>query len=217
MTSEQPSEDELVEALESQRSKTNERQIKDEFYGIYECVTCSNVCLTIRDPPETMTCHGESMRRVTTCSIDVQTPEVESVLLEAFGLPKAGIDICTCVINQRAASASQVADLLGYDRSTVTRYLNKLVEVGMLDRHQLNREDGGVVNVYTGLPIEDVKRETIVGFYVWAGEAAKLIEAANLQKEQQLDERSNTEDEEKPMLIWERLKESMRSRFEGSE
>jgi len=163
-----------------------------------------------------MSCHGEPMRRVTRCSIDVQTPEVQSVLLEAFDLPKSGIDICMCVIGQRVASASQVADLLGYERSTVTRYLNKLVEIGMLDRHQLNREDGGVVNIYMGLPIEEVKRETIVGFYVWAGEAAKLIEAANLKKEEQLDERSNTEDDE-AMLIWERLKDSMRSTSEKTE
>ncbi|WP_265112569.1 transcriptional regulator [Halosolutus halophilus] len=217
MTTDNPNEDELVEEFESRSSRANERSIEDEFYGIYECETCPNICLTVRDPPESMSCHGESMRRVTTCSIDVQTPELESVLLEAFGLPKSGIDICMCVIDQRAASASQVADQLGYDRSTVTRYLNKRVEVGMLGRRQLNREDGGVVNVYTGLPIEDVKRETIVGFYVWAGEAAKLIEAANLQKEEQLDERSNTEDDGEGMLIWERLKESMRSPFEESE
>jgi len=211
MTTNSPDEDELVEEFESRSSLTNDQSIEDEFYGIYECESCPNICLTVRDPSDPMSCHDEPMRRVTRCSIDVQTPEVQSVLLEAFDLPKSGIDICMCVIGQRMASASQVADLLGYERSTITRYLNKLVKIGMLDRRQLNREDGGVVNIYMGLPIEEVKRETIVGFYVWAGEAAKLIEAANLKKEEQLDDRPNTEDDGEAMLIWERLKDSMRS------
>lgn len=216
MTPDTPNNDKLSRELESQSSKKNERSIEDEFYGIYECQTCPNICLTIRDPTETMACHGKPMRRVRTCSIDVQTPEVESVLLNAFGLPKPGIDICMCVIGQRAASASQVAKKLEYDRSTVTRYLNKLVEIGLLDRRQLNREDGGIVNVYMGLPMKDIKQESIIGFYVWAGEAAKLIEAANLRKEKQLNERVKTEGEGEDVLFWDRLKESLGFRAEDS-
>jgi predicted transcriptional regulator len=36
---------------------------------------------------------------------------------------------------------------LDYDDSTARRYLNKLVEMGLLEKSQLNREAGGFVNV----------------------------------------------------------------------
>jgi predicted transcriptional regulator len=81
-----------------------------------------------------------------------------------------------------------VAETLDYDRSTVSRYLNELVDIGLLEKSQLNRESGGVVNVYHSIDIERMRRETLVGFFVWAGEAASLIEEANLTKEAYLNE-----------------------------
>jgi predicted transcriptional regulator len=168
-------------------------------YNIYECPDCDNVVLTLgRDEPP-MSCHGESMARVTDPSIRVNTPDVKQVLFEAFGLPKAGLDICLCVIGEGPLSASEVADELGYDRSTVTRYLNKLVELGLLDRSELNREAGGVVNVYHSVDLEEMRRETLLGFYVWAGEAAALIEDANLTKKEYLDENP---DRDLPEVFW---------------
>jgi predicted transcriptional regulator len=109
------------------------------------------------------------------------------VLLDAFNLPKAGLDICLCVIGDGPLSPNEVADTLDYDRSTVSRYLNELVNIGLLERSQLNRESGGVVNVYHSIDVERMRRETLVGFFVWAGEAASLIEEANITKEMYLE------------------------------
>jgi predicted transcriptional regulator len=168
-------------------------------YDIYECPDCDNVVLALgRDEPP-MTCHSESMQRVRDPDIEVEPPEVKQVLFEAFGLPKAGLDICLCVIGEGPLSASEVAGKLGYDRSTVTRYLNKLVELGLLRRSELNREAGGVVNVYHSVDVEQMRRETLVGFYVWAGEAAALIEDANLTKKEYLE---GNPDRELPEVFW---------------
>jgi predicted transcriptional regulator len=169
-------------------------------YDIYECPDCDNVVLALgRDEPP-MSCHGKPMERVTDVAMDIRPPEVKQVLLQAFGLPKAGIDICLCVIGEGPLSANEVAESLGYDRSTVTRYLNKLVELGLLERSELNREGGGVVNVYHSVDLERMRRETLVGFYVWAGEAAALIEDANLTKQDYLEENP---DQELPDVFWE--------------
>jgi predicted transcriptional regulator len=149
------------------------------------------------DPP--MSCHGDTMRRVTETEMNVKQPEVRQVLLQAFGLPKAGLDICLCVIGDGPLPASEVADTLGYDRSTVTRYLNELVEFGLLRRSTLNREQGGVVNVYHTIDIEQMRRETLIGFYVWAGEAATLIEEANVTKQSYLEENP---DQGLPDVFW---------------
>jgi predicted transcriptional regulator len=169
-------------------------------YAIFECPECDNVVLAVgRDSPP-LSCHGEPMESVTDCDISVQPPEIRQVLLDAFGLPKAGLDICLCVIGDGPLSANEVAETLGYDRSTVTRYLNTLVELGLLRRSELNREQGGVVNVYHSVDLERMRRETLVGFYVWAGEAATLIEDANLTKQEYLAENP---DRELPDIFWE--------------
>lgn len=168
-------------------------------YDVYECTDCDNVILVLgRDDPP-MSCHGQPMERVTDHEMSVKPPDVKEVLLNAFGLPKAGLDICLCVIGEGPLSANEVAETLGYDRSTITRYLHKLVELGLLQQSQLNREEGGVVNVYHSVDLERMRRETLIGFYVWAGEAASLIEDANLTKRDYLKENP---DRELPDVFW---------------
>jgi predicted transcriptional regulator len=170
-------------------------------YDIYECTVsdCDNVVLGVgRDNPP-LSCHDQPMERVTDIEMSVNPPEVRQVLLDAFGLPKAGLDICLCVIGEGPLSANEVAEQLGYDRSTVTRYLNKLVDLGLLQRSELNREGGGVVKVYHLVDLERMRRETLVGFYVWAGEAAALIEEANLTKQDYLEENP---DQGLPEIFW---------------
>jgi predicted transcriptional regulator len=162
--------------------------LADTQYGIYQCPNCENVALTLQECDGGMTCHGEPMERVTEFDIDVKPPDLRQVLLDAFGLPKPGLDICLCVIGEGPVSPSEVAERLDYDDSTVRRYLNKLVEMGLLQKSQLNREAGGYVNVYHSIDLAEMRRETLVGFYAWAGEAAALIEEANLTKAEYLDE-----------------------------
>ncbi|RLM59327.1 MarR family transcriptional regulator [Halobellus sp. Atlit-31R] len=157
-------------------------------YSVFECVDCDNIVLALGQDDAPMSCHGTPMQRVTQPEMTVRTPTIKEVLLEAFGLPKAGLDICLCVIGDGPLSAKEVATALGYDRSTVSRYLKQLVELGLLTRSELNREDGGVVNVYHPVDLDQMRRETLVGFYIWAGEAASLIEEANLTKQEYLEE-----------------------------
>jgi len=174
-------------------------------FNLYECADCDNVILALgRDEPP-MSCHDEPMERVTDVDMTVKQPDVRQVLLQAFGLPKAGLDICLCVIGEGPLSANEVAESLGYDRSTVTRYLQKLVALGLLRQHELNREGGGVVNVYQPVDLEDMRRETLIGFYVWAGEAGALIEDANLTKQDYLDENP---DRELPEVFWDERAEN---------
>lgn len=169
-------------------------------YDVFECPDCDNVVLAVgRDDPP-MSCHGHEMQPVTDLEMSVKRPDVKQVLLQAFGLPKPGLDICLCVIGDGPLSANEVAETLGYDRSTITRYLNKLVELGLLQRSELNREGGGVVNVYHSVDLQRMRRETLVGFYVWAGEAAALIEDANLTKQDYLAENP---DQELTDVFWE--------------
>jgi len=161
--------------------------LDDCGYAIYRCTDCANVVLAMRDCDGGMTCHGEAMERVTECKLDIRPPDIRQVLLDAFGLPKPGLDICLCVIGEGPLPPSELADRLDYDESTIRKYLNELVEFGLLERSQLNRESGGFVNVYHSIALDEMREETLVGFYAWAGEAASLIEEANLTKEDYQD------------------------------
>jgi len=176
--------------------------LADREYAIYRCTDCNNVVLTMQDCDGGMTCHDEPMERVTETALDIRPPDVRQVLLDAFGLPKAGLDVCLCVIGEGPLSPSELAERLDYDESTVRQYLNELVEFGLLQKSQLNRESGGFVNVYHSIDLEEMREETLVGFYAWAGEAASLIEEANLTKE---DYRNAEYDDGLNEIFWERF------------
>ena len=174
-------------------------------YDIYECPECDTVTLAVGRGEPAITCHGEPMEQVTDLEMSVEPPGVKRVLFEAFGLPKVGLDICLRVVGDGPLSASELAETLGYDRSTVTRYLNDLVGLGLLQRSELNREDGGVVNVYHSIDLERMRRETLVGFLLWAGEAVTLIEEANLAKRDQFEENPGRQ---LPDVFWKSFSDS---------
>jgi predicted transcriptional regulator len=161
--------------------------LQNREYAIYRCRECLNVVLTMQECGE-LTCHGESMERVTDCALDIDPPDIRQVLLDVFGLPKPGLDVCLCVIGEGPLPPGELAEYLDYSESTIRTYLNELVEFGLLERSQLNRESGGIVNVYHSIDLEEMREETLVGFCAWAGEAAALIDAANLTKEEYRDE-----------------------------
>lgn len=174
-------------------------------YSIYKCQNCANVVLSMQDCDGGMTCHGDEMKRVTQSNLEIRPPDIRQVLLDAFGLPKPGLDICLCVIGEGPLSSKELAAQLDYEEGTIRKYLNELVEFGLLEKSQLNRESGGFVNVYHSIDLDEMRTETLIGFYVWAGEAASLIEEANLTKEDYLDADYDSGLDE---IFWERFRGS---------
>jgi predicted transcriptional regulator len=177
--------DDSVSSLGASTSdqERNSVDLSDAQYSIYRCAECANVALTMQHCGDELQCHDRPMERVTDCELDIKPPDIRQVLLDAFDLPKSGLDICLCVIDEGPVSPSELAETLGYDESTVRKYLNELVEFGLLERSQLNRESGGFVNVYHSIDLQEMREESLIGFYAWAGEAASLLEEANLTKE----------------------------------
>jgi predicted transcriptional regulator len=178
--------------------------LDDRPYAIYRCQDCRNTVLSMQDCEGGMTCHGEPMDKVTETTMRVEPPDLREVLLDAFGLPKMGLDICLCVIGDGPLSPKEVAERLDYDESTIRTYLNELADIGLLQKSQLNREGGGFVTVYHSIDLAEMRRETLTGFYIWAGEAAALIEQANLTKEDYLGADYSEGLEE---VFWERFRE----------
>ncbi|WP_245545352.1 hypothetical protein [Halomicrobium katesii] len=91
------------------------------------------------------------------------------------------------MIGEGPLSPAELAERLDYEEGTVRTYLDELFEFDLLEKSQLNRETGGFVNVYHSVDLDEMREKTLVGFYTWAGEAASLIEEANLTKEDYRD------------------------------
>ena len=163
MDKNEPSESTSVDEL-TQESGTD-IDLPDREYGIYRCRECVNVVLTMQECDGGMTCHGKPMEPVTDCALEVNPPDIRQVLLDVFGLPKPGLDVCLCVIGEGPLPPGELAEYLDYSESTIRTYLNDLVEFGLLEKSQLNRESGGVVNVYHSIDLEEMREETLVGFY----------------------------------------------------
>jgi len=156
-------------------------------YRIYQCEHCENVALTLRERAS-VTCHDEPMEPVTAVGMDVAPPDVDHLMHDVFDLPKSVLDVCLCVVGDGPVPPSDVAETLDYDESTVRRHLNALVDADLLQKSQLNREDGGFVNVYHSADLTEVKTETLLGFFAWAGEATVLLEEMNLTKQEYVGE-----------------------------
>jgi len=171
----------LENAEDSELSFTRDR------YAIYECKECENIAMTARAATGQMSCHGREMEEITEWAIETETPDLRETLLSAFGLPKMGLEICLCVIDEGPIPAGEAAEILGYDRSTTSRYLNDLATMGLLEKTPLNREDGGVINVYHSMDPGAMRRQTLIGFYAWAGQAASMLEDANITKDEYLE------------------------------
>jgi predicted transcriptional regulator len=203
MADNQPTESPSVDSF--LREDGDDFDLRDREYAIYRCRECMNVVLTMQDCDGGMTCHDEPMERVTDCALDIKPPDIRQVLLDAFGLPKPGLDICLCVIGEGPLPPGELAEYLDYSESTIRTYLNELVEFGLLEKSKLNRESGGFVNVYHSIDLKEMREETLVGFYAWAGEAASLIEEANLTKEEYRDREYEDGLNE---VFWERFSEA---------
>jgi predicted transcriptional regulator len=180
-------------------ARTSPQTAPESRSVVFECSECGNTVLAVGREAPSVSCHGESMQQVSDTDVEIEPPDLRQVLLDVLGLPKAGVDICLCVTGDGPLSATEVAESLGYDRSTATRYLNTLVETGLLRKSQLNREGGGVVNVYHSIDFERMRRETLLSFCLWAGEAAALIQELNERNRAYFEANS---DQELPPVFW---------------
>lgn len=145
-------------------------------HAVFACRNCDNFVLGSREYLQTKECCNETLREVTESDVTPTTPTLETIAREVFGLPKNGFDICLCTIEEGAATVATIADRLGYDRSVITRYLNTLSETGLLQKTARIRKQGGEVNVYYPLPLDEIKREIILGLYLWSAAAAEAVD-----------------------------------------
>lgn len=145
-------------------------------HSVFTCDTCGSVVLCQRRYVDRIRCCDDSLREVATTSMETTTPTLETVSSEVFGLPKRGFDVYRSTSELGAATVAQVTEVLGNDRSVVTRYLNQFADVGMLEKTRRIRKEGGDVNVYYPISPTEMNQEMTLACYMWAGDAVDQLE-----------------------------------------
>ncbi|WP_435178762.1 helix-turn-helix domain-containing protein [Halorussus sp. AFM4] len=136
---------------------------------VYECPSCGSL-----ERHEEGTCCGESLRPVDT-TIPYEPPEVESVVKEVFDLSSTDLSICSALMSEGEATVKELADQLSLDRSTVSRHLDHMVQVGIVTKEPRILEEGGQINLYAPAPIEEIHRTLQLGLYAWLDDAEDVL------------------------------------------
>ena len=165
--------------------------------NVHECGNCGSVAFG--DVPTT--CCDEPMEAVE--ANPIVSPDLKTVLREVFGISETGLDVCLCIMEDGEATAAEIAERLGIDRSTVGRQLNHLTDIGLLEKRQQLLEDGGYVHVYSPVPVEEVRKRLTVGLYAWVEGALDLVENVNREKVKALTRADGEGDgDEGPSIYW---------------
>jgi predicted transcriptional regulator len=90
----------------------------------------------------------KSIASISTCRDIVQC---------AFSLSDFEVDVYKAALAHGPLRADDLADLMGKDRSTVYRALQRLMSCGMCHRETRSLEKGGYYHVYSALGREELK------------------------------------------------------------
>ena len=145
----------------------------DAPVNVLECATCGNVAVA----REAVTCCGEAMGASNDAATDVAGPSLEELLRTVFEMSETEFQVCLCVMEAGGVTVSELAEQTDYDRSMITRHLNHLADLGVVEKNRRLLEQGGQVYVYTPRDEATVKASLGQQFHTWLrGAAARLGE-----------------------------------------
>ena len=144
------------------------------------CSDCGDVSL--RSVGDVSPCCDATLRPIDVDQVTVEPPSLEAILGVVFGMTRTELDVCLCVMEVGQATANEIATDVGVDRSHVSRHLNHLVDLGVLEREQRLLERGGRVNVYSPAALETVRQRFVIGLFAWVADAVEEVEGISREK-----------------------------------
>lgn len=145
---------------------------------LFECASCGNLGLGRSN----LQCCNGTIQAVGDGDFDIKNPTLEELLRTVFGMSKTEMDLCLCIMEGGETTVKQLADEVDYDRSVVSRHLNHLVDLGVIDKRRRIRKKGGQVYIYTPSEPDVVRRNLTGAFLSWVQEATELIESLSREK-----------------------------------
>ena len=112
----------------------------------------------------------------------VAEPDLESILRHVFQMSDTELEVCLCVMEGGTLTVTELADQIEYDRSVISRHLNHLAELGVVEKQRRLIKQGGHVYVYRPVPPETVRKQLTAAFVTWVQGATKQIETLRQEK-----------------------------------
>lgn len=143
---------------------------------VHVCRRCEAIVLDEESPE----CCDESMERFESTAVD--EPELTTLLRHVFGVSAAGIEICVHLMDEEAATVADVASALDLNRSTASRQLNRLLELGVVQRREQALDRGGHIYLYSPVAPEEVRRQLRTALLEWVAAAVELVDDVDRRK-----------------------------------
>lgn len=128
-----------------------------------------------------MTCCGQPMEAFDRAAV-FEEPELEQVAKQVFGISPDELAICKGLKAAEPVTVAELANRFDYNRSTVSRHFDHLVELGIVHRERQKLRSGGRKYVYSMVSSEEIRRTFVLGLYAWPEEALQLTEELSTQK-----------------------------------
>ncbi len=112
----------------------------------------------------------------------VSEPELESLLPEVFDVSERGIAIAVHLMEEDEATTDEIASALDINRTTVTRQLNQLRDLGVVEYGEKSLAEGGRVHVYSPVSLGEMRRRHREGLLEWVTDALALLDEMDQEK-----------------------------------
>jgi predicted transcriptional regulator len=146
--------------------------------SLLECDSCGNLGIGEGE----VVCCDQPMSRVGGDQDGVSEPSIEHLMQTVFGMSESELDICLCVMAAGEQTVSDLAATVDYDRSVVSRHLNHLADLGVVEKQRRLLKQGGHVYVYAPTEPATVRRSLKGAFLTWAQEAVTRIDSLSKDK-----------------------------------
>ena len=145
---------------------------------LFECDSCGNLGVG----QEGIICCNKAMKRVSDENIGVSEPSLNQLMRTVFDMSETELDICLCVMEGGEQTVAELAEQIDYDRSVVSRHLNHLADLGVVDKQRRVLKEGGQIYVYTPNDPAAVRRNLLGAFIFWVQGATSLIDSLSRKK-----------------------------------
>jgi predicted transcriptional regulator len=112
----------------------------------------------------------------------VATPDLDSVLHHVFQMSDTELEVCLCVMESGTLTVRELAEQIDYDRSVISRHLNHLAKLGVVEKQRRLIQQGGHVYVYRPVPPETVRKQLLAVFLTWVRAATRQIGTLRQEK-----------------------------------
>jgi predicted transcriptional regulator len=123
----------------------------------------------------------------------VGEPTIDELLQTVFGMSNAELDVCLCVMESGEQTVRELAETTEYERSVVSRHLNHLADLGVLNKQRRLLKKGGHVYVYSARGPEAIRESFRAHFFTWVSQLDECIDTLNRRKVESLVDGSDEE------------------------